>query len=281
MTTKDWLGDQIKAFEARETSRRLMKGLPVVARLDGKAFHTFTRGLKKPYDDRLSSSMMETTKYLVDKTNALIGYTQSDEITLVWDFPAGGSEFMYDGKLFKLLSLLSAMATAKFNSLIAKNIPEKAELLPVFDARVFQMPNKELAALALVWRELDASKNSVSMAASAYYSHKVLQGKNNAEKQELLFQKGINWNDYPSFFKRGSYFRKAVVEKLLSDEELSVIPEAHRPTGLVKRNMMVSLEIPPITKISNVVEFVFEGVEPIIAEKGHSFFDQFRQRNKQ
>lgn len=256
------MGDRHKAFEARETMHRLMPGLPVLVRLDGRAFHTFTRGLARPYDERLSRSMIETTKYLVDHTHASVGYTQSDEISLAFPNTDPDNQVMFDGRVQKLCSVLAAMATAKFNQQILANIPEKAHLLPLFDARVYQYPTLDLAAESFIWRETDATRNSLTMAAHAYYSHKELHKAGYARKHEMLHAKGLNWNDYPDFFKKGTYVRRESTLKELTAAELARIPEKHRPTGPVMRSVLRELAMPPITRVANVNAVLFEGQEP-------------------
>ncbi len=258
------MGDRHKAFEARETMHRLMPGLPVLVRLDGRAFHTFTRGLARPYDERLSRSMIETTKYLVDQTHASVGYTQSDEISLAYPNTDPNNQVMFDGRVQKLCSILAAMATAKFNQQILANIPEKAHLLPLFDARVYQYPTLDLAAESFLWRETDATRNSLTMAAHAYYSHKELHKAGYAKKHEMLFAKGINWADFPDFFKKGTYVRREAVLKELSAAELARIPEKHRPTGPVMRSVLRELDMPPLARVSNAIEVLFKGQEPSV-----------------
>lgn len=256
------MGDRHKAFESRETMHRLMPGLPVLVRLDGRAFHTFTRGLARPYDERLSRSMIETTKYLVDHTHASVGYTQSDEISLAYPNTDPNNQVMFDGRVQKLCSILAAMATAKFNQQILANIPEKAHLLPLFDARVYQYPTLDLAAESFVWRETDATRNSLTMAAHAYYSHKELHKAGYARKHEMLHAKGLNWNDYPDFFKKGTYVRREAVLKELTAAEMARIPEKHRPTGPVMRSILRELVMPPITRVENINGVLFCGEEP-------------------
>ena len=162
------LGDRMKQWEFVETSRKAMRGLPLLARLDGRSFHTYTRGLDRPFDTRLSRCMLGTMEYLVKETHALTGYVQSDEITLLWDVDVNSeSQFLFDGKFQKLVSVLAGMASAKFSRLANKFLPLKDELLPVFDCRVWQVPTKAEAANVFLWRELDATKNAISMAALA------------------------------------------------------------------------------------------------------------------
>jgi tRNA(His) 5'-end guanylyltransferase len=262
------MGDRHKAFESLETMRRLMPGLPVVVRLDGRAFHTFTRGLQRPYDARLSRSMIETAKYLVEQTHADIGYTQSDEISLGFSFTDPCAEMPFKGRVQKICSLFAAMATARFNQLIVQEIPEKANKLPLFDAHVFQYPTLGLATECFVWREADATRNSLTMAAHAYYSQKELHKAGYAKKHEMLFAKGINWNDYPAFFKRGTYVRRETIFKELTQQELARIPEGRRPTGPVMRSQVMELEMPPILEVANAAEVLFARAEPLPYKQG-------------
>jgi tRNA(His) guanylyltransferase len=259
------LDDRCKRYELAEAGRSAMRGLPLLARLDGRAFHTFTRGLRRPFEPGMSTSMIETTRYLVQEMTALIGYTQSDEITLAWYEPSSStSEYAFSGRFQKLASVLAGLASAKFVQLVAKHLPSKADETPCFDCRVWQVPTLADAADVFVWREDDASKNSVSMAASAHYSDAELDGKNGSQKQEMLFGKGVNWNDYPSFFKRGSYLQRKTVDRTLTDEERARIPEPHRPApdATFKRTQVVTLDLPPVRKIGNLVEVLFARAEP-------------------
>lgn len=252
---------------------RLMPLVPVMARLDGVAFHTFTKGLRRPYDERLSNLMVETTKFLVEETNARCGYTQSDEITLVWLTDSIESQIYRDGRLFKMVSILPAKATAFFNRNLKDYLPEKANLDPVFDCRVWNVPNRIEAANVFLWRELDATKNSVSMAAQHYFSHKELQNKHSGEMQEMLFQKhGINWNDYPTFFRRGTYIQRKKVERAFTTDELDRLPAQHEarrnPDLKVVRSVYDKIDLPPLLRIANRVEVIFDGAAPVsLAEK--------------
>lgn len=261
----DGLGDKCKLFEQAEAGRKAMRGLPLLARLDGRAFHTFTRGLERPYDQRMSFCMAETARFLVQETHALIGYTQSDEITLLWFVPSDStSEYIFDGKYQKIASVLAGMASCQFMKLVANQLPQKASATPHFDCRVWQVPTQSEVIDVFVWREDDAVKNSISMAARALYSDKQLFEKTSSVKQEMLFQKGVNWNDYPAFFKRGAYFARRAVERELSEEELARIPEAHRPAKgtLFTRSQVYELNLPPVRKIGNLAAVLFEGAEP-------------------
>lgn len=257
------LGDRMKAYENQETGRKLMPGLPVYARVDGRSFSNFTKKFKRPFDYDMSAMMVATTKYLVEETHAIVGYTQSDEISLAWLPSEDQNNMIFAGKIFKLVSNIASLATVKFNHLGVNS--ENKEILkatysklPTFDCRVCQIPDEDELLSMFIWRERDAMKNAVSMAASAYFSHKSLNGLTGSEKQERLFQeKGINFNDYPSFFKRGTYVRRVNVERHLTDYEMEDIPEQHRPTGPVIRSKIVSLDIPPVAKLDNAKTVLF------------------------
>jgi tRNA(His) 5'-end guanylyltransferase len=244
MTDKTSLGDRMKAYEAPSTLRKAFKGQPLIVRLDGKSFHTFTRGLKRPYDKDLSDLMVFLTERLVDRFQARVGYTQSDEITLAWYHqPHESAEYPFDGRFQKLESLTASYAAAVFNVNIEAFLVEKAGQLATFDSRAFVVPTLREAYHAFLWRQQDAVKNAISMAAHTYFSHKSLQGLHGNEMQEKLFQeKGINFNDYPAFFKRGTFVKRHKVLKELSQIELLQIPEQHRPTGPVTRTVLTKFD---------------------------------------
>jgi tRNA(His) 5'-end guanylyltransferase len=263
---KDTLGDRIKQYETQTTSDKLINRLPIVCRIDGRSFHTFTKGLKRPYDERLSNLMFETSFFLCKETNANCVYTQSDEISLVWYSEDIKSQNLFDGKVFKLTSILASLATGFFNKNLSKFLPEKSHLMPTFDCRVFNLPNSVEVGNYFYWRELDATKNSISMAAQHYYSHKELNGKNGSEKQEMLFQKGVNWNDYPSFFKRGTYIQRKRILTKFTTEELSKLPPKHKarqnPDLMIERWTIDKLDLPPLMTIKNREEVILFGAEP-------------------
>jgi len=260
----DEFGDRMKMHESSETARRFLPGLPVYARLDGRSFSKFTKGMDRPYDMRMIMAMNETTKYLVQETNACIGYTQSDEISLCWLAETPESQIFFDGKIQKMVSVLAAMATAKFSDGGRKLWPERFEnTLPVFDARVFQLPHNEECANAFLWREFDATKNSISMAARSVYSHNDLMNKNGDQMKEMLLEKGIDWNDYGSYFKRGSFFQRKAKWIHLDAELLAMIPEDRRPDGPVQRHEIVDLNMPPFVEVRNRVEVIFDKADPI------------------
>jgi len=271
MSTKSTdLGDRCKQLEELSPANTLLlPRIPIVARLDGKAFHTFTKGLEKPFCKELHELMVLVTKQLVADSNATIGYTQSDEITLVWDATATNSQIVFNGKVAKLLTVLTSICTAHFNANLPKFLPKKKGPA-LFDCRIWNVPTRRDALDVLVWREADASKNSISMAAQAQFSHKQCQNKNGSELQEMLFQeKGINWSEYPACFKRGTYVRRKDVELAFSSAELEKLPAKHEarknPKLKVLRSILEELNPPALPKITNLEDFVFSGSDPIMA----------------
>lgn len=263
----DGLAERMKGYEGAEAGRRLMPLLPAFARLDGRAFHSFVRGLERPFDKRLTDLMIDTAQFLVRETCATVGYTQSDEITLAWVPEGYDAHVFLDGRVQKMTSMLAALCSARFNRRLAAFLPaEYAERVPVFYCRVWNVPTAEEAANVFVWRELDATKNSISMAARAYYDHAAVHEKSGAEMQELLWQKGVNWNDYPAFFKRGTYLRRRVVRRAFTAAELDVLPPKHaaraNPALEVERAEVAALDLPPLTQMANRAGVLFRGEDP-------------------
>lgn len=230
----DALGDRLKAYEAIETDSKFPPNTYLYIRLDGRSFSRFTKGLKRPYDERLSKLMQVTTSALVAEFNAKIGYTQSDEISLVIENSYEKS-CMFEAKKQKLISVISSFATSVFVANIKNYIPEKDPIkigkYPSFDCRIFPLGTQAEATNAILWREHDAIKNSISMSAHHHFSHKELQGiKADVMKDMLMTKKDVIWDDYPKFFKSGSYFKRQTYFKEIEDGVL------------VKRSRIVELE---------------------------------------
>lgn len=272
----DALGDRIKKYEMFEAGRRLMPGLPIMVRLDGRSFHTFTKGMPRPFHLPMSRAMIETARYLVQETPACFAYTQSDEITLAYWNTDPKQDTLYDGRVQKLASILAGMATAKFNQEVMKHMPERARLLPVFDGRVFNMPNLDEMVECVLFRALDCAKNSITMAASAYYTHRELHGKGGAAKHEMLHAKGVNWADYPTFFKNGTFLRREIVTKEISPEVLARIPAQHRERVPAQRREIVEMVMPPFARIANPKEVLFFGAAPLLREASSSLESELK-----
>lgn len=235
MPVHDDLGTRMKDFYEGIPKTKLMRRTPVIIRIDGKAFHTFTRGFKRPFDEILIKTMQETTKYLCENIQGcVLGYTQSDEISLVLvDYQRFETSAWFDYEIQKMCSIAASMTTMAFNRIFAKNVKEydmewKCGLTPqsveiqkahydyidvlnkavekgaIFDARVFNIPKEEVTN-CIYWRQLDASRNSIQMVGQANFSHKELHCKTCSNIQDMLMeQKGINWNDFPTYQKRGT-----------------------------------------------------------------------------
>jgi tRNA(His) guanylyltransferase len=256
----DDFGNRMKAYEATEAARKLNPHLPIYARIDGRAFSAFTRGMERPFDMRMTSAMIETTKHLVHATHARIGYTQSDEISLIWLADKPESDILFSGKIQKMCSVLASMAAARFGNAIS---PGYRSRLPHFDARVFQLPDKEEGANVFLWRAMDARKNAISMVAQSRFSHKQLHGQDQKAMLGMLKGIGVDFSTaYPDCHRLGSFIRRKVIERLLTDEELERIPEKHRPVGPVQRSDYEVMEMPPFNKVRNRVAVIFDGKNP-------------------
>jgi len=268
----DDIGDRMKAYETVETARRFDPSLPVYARLDGRSFHSFTKGLKRPFDSKMHRAMIETACALVEGTHARIGYTQSDEISLVWQAEKQDSQIFFDGKIMKMASVLAGLASAHF-ALAIRHIGfdiALQEMAPCFDCRVLQLPSRTEAANMFLWRELDASKNAVSMAARAHYSAKELYLKSSAGMLAMLADKGIKFDfHYPDWARRGSFVRRVVTSRMLAPDELARIPERHRPASdtLVERSSVMRIGMPSFCNVANREEVIFDGADPVAAER--------------
>lgn len=204
MSTEDSLGDRLKVYEA-VPSLRLMRRVPVVLRVDGKAFHTFSSSLQKPMDQRMVSCMTAAARYLCKEIQgAKIAYVQSDEISvLITDYEKLTTEGWFDYQVQKMVSVGASMATVAFNKAMHEHLPEFSDKMPVFDARVYNLSKEEVCNY-FIWRQQDATRNSISSLAQSQFSHNQLHGKNCAEMQEMLFaNRSINWNDCPVAQKRG------------------------------------------------------------------------------
>jgi tRNA(His) 5'-end guanylyltransferase len=254
----------MKAYEAREADRRLLPMLPIYARIDGRCFSAFTRDMERPFDAALTELMIRTTETLVEETHARIGYTQSDEISLIWQAERSNNSIFFDHRIAKMTSVLASLATVAFLAELLNSIhAEKLSRYPHFDCRVFEVPTRTEAANVFLWREQDATKNAVSMAARSVYSHKELDHKTGPEMQEMLFAKGVNFNDYPASFKRGTFVRRKTVLRELTPGELAAIPAEHWPPGPVERSHIVRLDMPRFGSLLNREAVIFDGKDPI------------------
>lgn len=200
----DQLSIRMKGYEV--TSRtQLTPRMPVIIRIDGCHFHTYTRGFDKPFDENLIKVFWETCKYLASNImGAKMIYHQSDEISiLLTNYDKLNTQSWFDNQVQKMTSVSASLATAKFNEAMRHYEPTVVDLA-TFDSRVFLLPMQEVTNY-FIWRQQDCSKNSVSMLAQSLFSHKELQGVNTKQMQDKMFtEKGVNWNDLETWKKRGA-----------------------------------------------------------------------------
>lgn len=206
------MGDRIKRYET-VTDTCLSKRIPVIIRLDGKAFHTYTQGMERPFDEDFRY-IMEYTAYRCCKLveGCRFGYTQSDEISLLLvDYATPDTESWFDYRISKMLSVVSSVCTGAFIQACLLKMPEVFlnKGPAAFDCRVFSLPREE-ALNYFLWRQRDSERNALNALAQSHFSHKELQGKNCSEMQDMLMlQKGVNYNDLPTKYKRGVSFYKS------------------------------------------------------------------------
>ena len=271
MDTSD-LANRMKEYEKRN-QYYLQKRIPVAIRVDGRSFHTFTKGFKRPFDDILMKSMQETAKYMCENMgNAKFAYIQSDEITIILvDYDTLETDCWFNYRTDKLCSIAASMATMAFNKYFTKNVEDfiqdcatdyetqglcgegtvEFELCKtyqkavnkgaMFDARCFNIPKEEVTNL-VYWRQLDASRNSIQMVGQANFSHKELQHKicNNIQDM-LMIQKGINWHDLPTYQKRGSC---CVRNKIIIKSDDVMQTAQLRDTSKSENEWIIDTEIP-------------------------------------
>lgn len=229
MMSRDPLWDRMKMLES-QNDKVLYKNLPIFARLDGRCFSKFTKWMKRPYDIDMSSAMIATMKDLVEYSWADRGYTQSDEITLMRYAPDHNSEVFRWGKASKMISDLAVRASVVFQNW-RENVwmPHMALRRPQFDCRVWNVPDEYEAFNVFYWRQKDASKNSVSMSARSFFSHKELDWMSWKDMQDKMFlEKWVNRNDYPFFFKRWTFCKKFQETRTFTQEEINKLPEKHQ-----------------------------------------------------
>nr|DAW53562.1 MAG TPA: tRNAHis guanylyltransferase [Caudoviricetes sp.] len=252
---KNTLGTRMKEYEA-VSKNHLMRRTPVVIRLDGKAFHTFTRGLNKPFDSDFVTMMQQTMLHLCENIQGcVLGYTQSDEITLVLvDYQNRDSCAWFDNQVQKIASISASMATLYFNRELSEMLRDLEEDLAaadyslpqahmyetnskkydkwydkeyraVFDSRVFNLPQYEVIN-NLIWRQQDATRNSINSVAQSLFSHKELQGISSKDLQnKMLTERDVNWNDYPTHLKRGCCAIKDSEGKWVLDINIPIFTE--------------------------------------------------------
>lgn len=273
MDTSD-LAERMKGYEKRNRYF-LQRRIPVILRLDMRAGHSFTKGFERPFDEVFIKSMQDTAKYLCENIqNCKLSYQQSDEITLLLvDYDKLNTDCFFDYRVDKLCSIAASMATMAFNKFFKNNVgdylyencddqylADYIETLQnavdkgaMFDCRCFNIPKEEVTNL-IYWRQLDASRNSIQMVGQANFSHKELQNKSCNDIQDMLMtQKGINWNDLPTYQKRGSC---CVRNKIVIESD----------------GVMATVQLRDISKSEN--EWIIDTDIPIFKGEGREYIDK-------
>lgn len=255
------LGTRMKEYEMVNKSY-LMRRNPIIIRLDGRAFHTFTSWLDKPFDINFVNIMQKTMLALCEEIQGcVLGYTQSDEITLVLvDYQNKNTCAWFDNQVQKIVSISSSLATLYFNKYLSEmlreleeeirllenstrletdirfankyrdrvklhDIWENKEYKAIFDSRVFSIPQHEVIN-NLIWRQQDATRNSINALAQSLYSHKHLNGINSKELQnKMLVEKDVNWNNLEVRLKRGSCAIKDEKGKWFIDNNIPIFTD--------------------------------------------------------
>ncbi len=241
---KTSLGDRMKAYEAIPKNF-LMRRTPVIIRIDGKAFHSFTRGFDKPFDSIIQTCMEETMKYCcANVQGCVLGFTQSDEISLILcDYQRLETDAWFGYNVQKIVSISASLATFAFNHILGNitadlfnengdTFNEKTEFLfgkmdqgALFDSRCFTI-SKEEACNYMIWRQRDATRNSILSLAQSLYSQAQIEGINTKKLQDKMFtEKGVNWNDLTTYQKRGSCCIKNSSGVWIIDNEIPIFSQ--------------------------------------------------------
>lgn len=256
MPVNEDIGRRMKEYYEQIPKIKLVRRMPVIIRIDGRSFHSFTKNFVRPFDDVLIKSMQETMKHLCENIQGcVLGYQQSDEISLVLvDYKSLNSSAFFDYEVQKICSITASMATMAFNKYYKQNIqvynlPSSIDFMPkekqeifinqhrtyfskidsaMFDSRCFNVPKEEVTNY-FYWRQLDAIRNSIQMVGQANFTHKELQNKSCRNIEDMLLgQKGINWNDLPIYQQRGC----------------CCIKEEYKNENIVRTHWVVDKEIP-------------------------------------
>ena len=233
--------------------------MPIIIRIDGRAFHTFTKGFQRPFDDTLMTAMSKTTARLVKEIpGCVFGYTQSDEISLLLkNDQTTETEPWFKNNISKILSITASMATLYFNRYFQEEVDEFCEAWNIdakveqayftslskgalFDSRVFVVPENEIVNY-FIWRQQDATRNSIQMVGQANFSHNELQYlKTNAIQDKLFTERGINWNDYPVPCKRGTSVYKVITRMDEDTKRTTVKIDKNTPIFTEDREYIIS-----------------------------------------
>lgn len=281
------MGKTNKSIETRMrgyeyvTRTHLPRRIPAIIRVDGKAFHSFTKGLRKPFDDFFRNIMQLTMQYMCENVQGCVfGYTQSDEISLLLtDYETIATDAWFDYTIQKMCSVAASMATLAFNKFWAEEFQAQIEhwdreddgtmdeemekwvweylvntiqpklFTAMFDARVFSIPKDEVCNY-FIWRQQDATRNSIETVGQTYFSQKDLNGRSQNEIQEILWQQhSINWNTYPIAYKRG-----VCCSKVLRETPMENPRNPGKEIVVARRKWVIDREPPIFTQDREYVE---------------------------
>jgi tRNA(His) guanylyltransferase len=214
---KSGLAARAKLYQ-KEYDYRLPTKSYTILQLDGRAFHTFTKGMESPFDDRLIESMNTVAIAVLEEvTNAKFAYVQSDEINIfISDFDTETTQAYFANRIQKVTSISSSVASATMSRLY----PEKP--LALFDARFFAVPDKHAAEEFFLWRQVDAIKNSIQSVGQSVFSHKELFQKKGPDIKDMLKEAGAPWEDFPLEKKQGRIVKR--------EQKASVVSYIHKRT---------------------------------------------------
>lgn len=261
----------MKYYESKRTSDYLETDIPLYVRIDGRAFHTLCRGMKKPFDSSFTYLMQETCKHLVKETGANLGYVQSDEISLGW---VSTDKAPFSGRLFKINSVLASIAGAIFmktaltSDKVSTVVKERIiKIVPSFDCRALNLPSCDELVNAFIWRQNDCIKNAVSSVAHSMYSVNALNKKNQVEQIQMISDKGEDFYDYDSVYRLGTFYHRVNVLRPVSEDIIDKIKDEDKHINeygevCVIRSEVNRFDLPKITLIKNRYGVLFEN-EPI------------------
>lgn len=255
------LGDRMKFYEQWGASHReFSKGLPIIIRIDGKKFSSWTKGLEKPFHLDLTQTFIETSRRLMEDHfgEVVLAYGQSDEVTFVLRPTSFDSDGQFGNKRDKLISIAASAFTAYFNEERMKfeSLAEKRSA--IFDSRAFAVPSVIEAYNAVLWRQQDAIRNSISSTGQAHFSHSKLHGKNRIDVLAMLQEIGVSWTDFDPYLQHGWAIRR--VQRALQPEEMTDIPEQFRPTEpVIRRKVEVDLAMPDLRDNPDYLISLLEG----------------------
>lgn len=254
MSQADSLGDRMKGYEG--ASRHVLPAkMPIIVRVDGRAFHTYTRGCDHPFDAGLTDAMDQVALALVEEmSGAVLAYVQSDEISvLLLDYKNPETQPWFGGVLQKMCSIAAATAAVKMTMLSRKWHPKcldemmAYDLQPcAFDARAFVVPKEDVINY-FIWRQQDWTRNSLQMLSRSLYSHKELDGKDQAAMHEMCFQKGVNWAHLEPHLKNG----RCVVRR---PEAFDVPAGPNKGQVITRHRWVVDRTIPVFTRDRGYIE---------------------------